>query len=156
MDTAARPPDARADDLEDERVTAFGRMVEAYARLSRAFDRSLQEHCEISDAWFEVLLRLGRSPDRRLTTSQLAEQLAITAGGVTRLIDRILAAGYVERQPCPDDRRVQWVVLTESGRAKLEPAYRRHIEDLDEELFDRLTDRDVADLNRIMEKLRAA
>ena len=79
---------------EDGRITSFGFFVEAHARIWRALDRSLHESCDISGAWFEVLLRLGRSPGGRLTMSELAQQLAITSGGATRLIDRVEKAGY--------------------------------------------------------------
>lgn len=63
----------------------------------------------------ELLLRLARSPDQQLTMGEVAEQLAITSGGVTRLVDRVIDAGYVERKPSPTDRRVQWVRLTITG-----------------------------------------
>ena len=39
--------------------------------------------------------------------SQLADQVALTSGGITRLLDRMTAAGLVQRVPCPTDRRVQ-------------------------------------------------
>ncbi len=141
---------------EDGRITSFGFFVEAHARIWRALDRSLHESCDISGAWFEVLLRLGRSPGGRLTMSELAQQLAITSGGATRLIDRVEKAGYVERCACPDDRRVQWVCLTDSGRHKLTESYRVHMNDLEREYFGRLSAADQRHLDRIMSKLRAS
>lgn len=138
----------------DARITSFGLFMEAYSDLSRCFDRSLQENCGISMAWFEVLLRLGRSPDNRLTMSELARQLAITSGGATRLVDRVVSAGYIERSACPDDRRVQWVRLTDSGRDKLGEAYAQHVADLEADFIGRLTRTEVDELDRIMSKLR--
>ena len=139
---------------EDQRITSFGLLVEAYSRIWRTLDRSLHTNCDISGAWFEVLLRLGRSPDDRLTMSELAQQLAITSGGATRLIDRVEAAGYVERCACPSDRRVQWVCLTERGRDKLAESYAVHTADLEREFLGRLTATDRQHLDRIMSKLR--
>lgn len=139
---------------DDARITSFGLLMEANSQLTRRFDRSLHDNCDIGIAWFEVLLRLGRSPDNRLTMSELARQLAITSGGATRLVDRVEAAGYIERCACPEDRRVQWVGLTESGRDKLAESYAQHVADLEEEFFGRLTPAEVSQLDRIMSKLR--
>jgi len=140
--------------INDERITTYGLIVEAYARLQGASVVSLKQHCGITGATFELLLRLARSPNGQLTMSELAGQLAITTGGVTRLVDRVIDAGFVERQPCPTDRRVQWVGLTASGRAKIEAATVVHVEDLQRELFDRLTPTDVKHLRGVMNKLR--
>lgn len=139
---------------DDARITSFGLFLEAHSRLWRSFDRSLHENCGISGAWFEVLLRLGRSPDHRLTMSELALQLAITSGGATRLVDRVEAAGYVERCACPEDRRVQWVGLTDAGRDKLAESYAQHVADLEREFFGRLTRAEIRELDRITSKLR--
>lgn len=151
-DAATQP---RQELLDDPRITTYGLVVEAHGRLDRAFERSMRDCCDISSAWFEVLIRLARSPGHRLRMSELAEQLAITTGGVTRLVDRIAQAGYVERRPCPDDRRVQWVALTPDGLDKITEATDIHLADLQRELFDRLDADDVEDLVRIMSKLRA-
>ena len=52
----------------------------------------------------------------------LAQQVALTTGGVTRLVDRMISAGLVERVPCPTDRRVLFAALTPAGEAKLDEA----------------------------------
>ena len=140
--------------IDDDRITAFGLLHEAHRRLSRTLDRSLQEQCGVGDVAFEVVLRIGRSPDGRLMMSELACQLGLTSGGVTRLVDRVSAAGLVERTACPGDRRVQWVVLTPAGRAKLEEALTVHLADLQRELVDRLTPAELDALTSALDKLR--
>lgn len=140
--------------VDDERITDFGLIVEAYARLLGAFERSFKAECDLTSPVFELLLRLARSPDQQLAMGELAEQLAITSGGVTRLIDRVIDAGYVERKPCPTDRRVHWVTLTTTGQAKTEAAVALHVNDLQRELHDRLTPADLKHLRTIMDKLR--
>ncbi len=142
------------DDIFDERITTFGRLHEAHARLHQTFGRSLEEAHGLSNGSFEALLRIGRSPDQRLIMRELAEQVALTTGGVTRLVDRLVEAGYVERCGDPADRRVNYIQLTDEGRRKLEAAVGSHLSDLDAELFARLDSKEVAELNRIMDKLR--
>lgn len=103
--------------------------------------------------WYGVLLHVGRSPEGVRPMSELTEATAFTSGGVTRLVDRMEAAGYVERRPCPTDRRVQYVGLTEAGREMLERASEVHIRGIQDRMLNRL-DRDEADeLDRLLYKL---
>ena len=104
--------------------------------------------------WFEVLLRIGRAGQARLKMCDLANEIALTTSGVTRLIDRIVEAGYVQRTPSDSDRRVLYLELTESGHDILEAACRTHLKDLDEQMFSRLTRRDAQQLDSLLEKLR--
>jgi DNA-binding MarR family transcriptional regulator len=140
---------------DDERIRGFGLLHEAHRRLDRAFNCSLEQACGISGPFFEVLLRVGRSPGGRLNMSELAQQLGLTSGGTTRLVDRMVAARLVERESCPSDRRVQWVVLSDTGERKLDEALAIHLDDLQRELFDRLEPGEIAVLERALDKLRA-
>lgn len=139
---------------DDERIRTFGLLHEAHRRLDRAFNCSLEQSCGISGPFFEVLLRVGRSPDSRLNMSELAAQLGLTSGGTTRLVDRAVAAGLVERESCPTDRRVQWVVLSSNGEHKLDEALDVHLQDLQHELLDRLDPAELVVLERALDKLR--
>ncbi|MGZ4689517.1 MAG: MarR family winged helix-turn-helix transcriptional regulator [Acidimicrobiia bacterium] len=140
---------------DDERIRAFGLLHEAHRRLDRALNCSLEQTCGISGPFFEVLLRVGRSPGGRLNMSELATQLGLTSGGTTRLVDRAVAAGLVERTSCPTDRRVQWVVLSDVGERKLDEAIEVHLEDLQHEFIDRLEPAELVVLERALDKLRA-
>jgi DNA-binding MarR family transcriptional regulator len=84
--------------------------------------------------WFEVLVRIVRSPEGRLTMSEVANQTVYTSGGTTRLIDRIEEAGLVRRASCPSDRRTTFVELTEEGAAALHAATADHLEHIDTHL----------------------
>jgi DNA-binding MarR family transcriptional regulator len=146
---------AAATNRDDERIRGFGLLHEAHRRLDRALSCSLEQACGISGPFFEVLLRVGRSPGGRLNMSELAQQLGLTSGGTTRLVDRVVAAGLVERESCPSDRRVQWVVLSDAGERKLDEALVIHLQDLQRELFDRLEPGEITVLERALDKLRA-
>lgn len=63
-------------------------------------------------------------------------------------------AGLVERAVDPDDRRARLVVLTETGRRKVREAVDTHLDDLDAEVFLRLDPRGVAQLDRLLDRLR--
>ena len=46
----------------------------------------------------------------------LAEALVITRGGLTKLVDRLVKAGLLERTFCETDRRVSYATLLPAGR----------------------------------------
>jgi DNA-binding MarR family transcriptional regulator len=66
-------------------------------------------------AWFEVLATLDRASEQRLKMGELAEALVITRGGLTKLVDRLIKAGLLERTFCETDRRVSYATLLPAG-----------------------------------------
>ena len=77
--------------------------------------------------WYDVLLELSREKDDGLRPFVLEERLLLAQYNLSRVIDRIAAAGYVERRPHLEDRRGQVVRITASGRELLKrmwPVYR--------------------------------
>jgi MarR family 2-MHQ and catechol resistance regulon transcriptional repressor len=138
----------------DALITTFGRLVEVQGRLERRLGADLEARCGLPHAWFEVLVRLARSENGRLTMGNLAEQVTLTTGGVTRLVDRMDAAGYVERLPCPTDRRVAYAAITKAGRKKLAEASEVHGANL-REVFTEFSDRELTVLDRLLDRLRA-
>ena len=79
---------------------------------------------------FECMLMLARAEDRRMRRVDLAEQLILTASGVTRLLDGLEKEGWVDRAACASDRRVTYAVLTDEGLTKLREASKSHVADL--------------------------
>lgn len=139
--------------IEDRRITTFGRLVEAYALLRHRLDDEMQAEVGLPLLWYGVLLHVGRSPHGVRPMRELTDATAFTSGGVTRLVDRMEAAGYVERRPCPTDRRVQYVGLTEKGREMLERASQVHLRGIQEHMLDRLSSGEVEKLDRLLCKL---
>jgi MarR family 2-MHQ and catechol resistance regulon transcriptional repressor len=140
--------------VNDERITLMGLLVEAHARLTRTLGAELERECGIPLTWFDVLIRLGRSPEEHLTMSQLAGEVSLTSGGITRLVDRIAEAGLVERQNCPSDRRSVHVALTPLGKAKLEAAVVVHLGGLDRHLLAPLDEPGRRELEQALRKIR--
>jgi MarR family transcriptional regulator, 2-MHQ and catechol-resistance regulon repressor len=79
---------------------------------------------------YEALLHLRHAEGRRMRRVDLAERLVLTASGVTRLLDGLEQAGYVDRDACASDRRVTYAVLTDSGLEKLRTASTSHVADI--------------------------
>ena len=93
----------------------FGFLISDVARLVRKhFDRRAACHGLTRVQW-RALRRLFRSEG--ITQAELAEQLEIGPIAVGRVLDRLQAAGFVERRADPADRRVWRLHLTARARA---------------------------------------
>ncbi|MPY56568.1 MarR family winged helix-turn-helix transcriptional regulator [Streptomyces spongiae] len=139
--------------IDDRLITTFGRLVEAYSQLERRLGGALQAETGLPHVWFEVLLRLARSSQGQLTMSTLADEAALTTSGVSRLVDRLLAAGYVERRPCPTDRRITYAAITDAGREVLDRAAVVHARNLRRTFADFDPD-DLNTLDALLDRLR--
>ena len=147
---------SRAKRLDHPHLTTSGLFIEAYAGLAEASEARIASASGLSSQWFEVLIRLARSPERRLRMTELAAQTTLTPSGLTRAVDRMVDAGLVEREACPTDRRSTYAVLTKEGETRLMQALPVHVAHL-EELFDGLfTKRELGSLTDLLRRLRDA
>ncbi len=135
-------------------ITLAGLVFESAAGLRRQVGPSLERDYGLPAQSFEVLVRLARSPGRRLRMSDLATQTSLTPSGLTRAVDRLCEAGLAERQSCPEDRRGQFARLTAAGTARMVAALECHRSRL-EEVFDGLYEKKEREvLLRLLERLR--
>jgi DNA-binding MarR family transcriptional regulator len=58
----------------------------------------------------------------------LANEVLLTASGVTRLLEGLERAGWVCKRTCDSDARVSYAVLTDAGYHKLREAGEFHVE----------------------------
>jgi DNA-binding MarR family transcriptional regulator len=125
-------------DLNDPRFTAIGLFAEAFVGLKNRFAAQLEQY-RLSEVEFEVLMRLARSPGRRLRMTELAGQTSLSTSGVTRVVDRMDREGLIRREACATDRRSSFAVITESGLDRLEQLLPGHLELIQEWFISRLT-----------------
>ena len=107
------------------------------ARLHLQFDQAVKAELAelgLTYAEFDVLAALSRAapPTCRMRPSELSKALFLTSGGISNVLQRLTAAGYVEREANAGDARSRWVQLTGEGRrvatAALEAASRGYDE----------------------------
>jgi len=139
--------------IDDERLHLMGLLVRSHRRLADLLGRELEQSVGIPLVWFDVLIHIGGADEGRLTMSKLSSEVALTTGGVTRLVDRMVEAGLVARENCPSDRRSVHVVLTPAGQSTLGQAIGQHIEGIDRHLIAPLDDADRAALAMALSKL---
>ncbi len=118
------------DDLDDAALDAWRAFLTAHALATRRISRDLVAEGLPDLGWYDLLWALRRSPGQRLRVNELAREVVLSPTAMSRFVDRAVAAGVVAREPDPDDRRAQQVVLTDEGRDLLRrmwPVYRRGI-----------------------------
>ena len=121
--------DAALDTPTEAAVLAWVRLVKAARIVLSAVEADLKMAGFPPLAWYDVLLELRRA-GTALRPLEIEGRLLLAQHNVSRLIDRLEAAGHVERQPCEADGRGQVIALRPSGEALLKamwPVYRAAI-----------------------------
>jgi DNA-binding MarR family transcriptional regulator len=108
-------------------LAAWRGMLRAHADLVNGLDAELRAAHELSLHEYEVLLVLAGAPEQRMRMSDLAAAVVLSQSGLTRLVDRLVLAGSVERVRCESDRRGLNAELTAAGRMRFAEARPTHL-----------------------------
>ena len=119
-------------------IGAWRNFLHAHARITRRLDEELQASHGLSLAEYDALLQIAHAPGRRVRMNVLAERVILSRSGITRLVDRLEAAGAVERAACTTDARGQEAVLTTIGLERLRAAATTHLDGVRRYFLDRL------------------
>ena len=107
-------------EIPEPYLDAWRTFLNAHAAAIERADRALAAAGLPPLSWYDALWPLYRAPGRKLRMGELALQVVtLSRSGLTRLIDRIEAAGHVRREPSPSDRRGTVVAITREGSAVL-------------------------------------
>lgn len=140
------------DDRLDLRV--WFRLLTCATLIERSVRQGLREEFGITLPKFDLLSQLDRAAEG-LTMGELSRRLMVTNGNVTGLIDRLVTEGLVARQPAPHDRRAQLVRLTPAGKQAFDAMIPKH-QDFIADRFDGLSRAELADLHRLLGKLKTS
>ena len=139
----------------DPRLAAWSAFLRAHARVVRELERELQDEQRLALTDYDVLVQLAAAGERRLRMSELADRLLLSRSGATRLVDRLVAEGLVERVTCDTDRRGQWAALTDAGYERLRDASPTHLRGVAAHFLDRLSPDELASLEDILDRILA-
>jgi DNA-binding MarR family transcriptional regulator len=134
-------------------LDAFARLMRAHTLLRRQLETEVLVPRGLTFNDFEALMHLNRADDNRLRRIDLAEALMLSPSGVTRLLDGMQAAGFVENRHCDDDARVTWAALTDEGRRTLECVGVNHADLLRAHFRETLDDDEVLQLTELLGRL---
>lgn len=132
----------------------FDDLVRFETLLWNGLDARLREESDVTLGSLNVLLVVDSTPSCRVF--DVADQLAITVGGASQAVDRLVKLGLAERCANPEDRRSSLVVLTAAGKEKLASAGEVFDRELAKWLRDPLSRTGLTQLGAALAKLRAA
>jgi len=136
-----------------ERLAVWREFLETHAVVVGVLEAELDAERDLPLVWYDVLVSLAEAPDRQLRMQDLAARVLFSRSGLTRLLDRMVAAGLVRRERCDDDRRGTFAVLTAAGARRLKEASGVHLRGVREHFDRHLTDTDVRALHHALRKV---
>ncbi|HZU61807.1 MAG TPA: MarR family winged helix-turn-helix transcriptional regulator [Solirubrobacteraceae bacterium] len=142
--------------LEGVSLDAWRAYLQSHASILRSLDAELLAEQGITTRDYEVLLYLAHAPDRRLPMTSLATGTMLTRSGITRLVDGLVSAGFVERRACPEDARISYAQLTDAGFQKLRQAGCSHVASIGRLFLEHFSSDELAQLAELLGRLPGA
>lgn len=146
----------RGDTLDGRELSAWRGMLRAHSALIAELDKELRRAHGLPLVHYEVLLYLADSDDGELRMGELAQSLFLSRSGLTRLVDRLVRDGLVERRLCEDDRRGAFAALTAEGRDLFDAARPTHLAGVRRLFLSHLSGPELEQLGRIWERIVSA
>lgn len=133
---------------------AWTELVHAHQAVLTAVEGALKRHGYPPLSWYDCLLELDRVEDGVLRPTVLEERLLLPQYGLSRLLSRMEKAGFIARRSDPEDRRAQFVLITDEGRALRRKMWPVYAEALNVALGEKLKDKQAQKLGKLLSKLR--
>jgi DNA-binding MarR family transcriptional regulator len=142
-----------ADRPSSDHVAAWRALLTAQAELTERMDAALRVADVIPLRWYDALFSLYEAPDRRLRLAEMAKATLLSRSGLTRLVDRLEQAGLLTREPCADDARGAFAVLTPDGIQALRRCWRIYGAEIETRVGRRLTVSEARTLRALLARL---
>lgn len=137
-------------------VRAWGALLRVHAALVPTLDRELEAAVGLPLAWYDVLLELSSADEHRLPMTELGERVVLSRTRVSRLVDELERAGYVERQPHQSDRRSTLAAITPTGRRKARAAAPVYLAGIANHFARHLNEDELATIAAALERVQSA
>jgi DNA-binding MarR family transcriptional regulator len=137
----------------DAVVKAWARLIRARDGLVAAVERDLKAAGLPPLAWYDVLLELSRAPDGRLRPSEIEKETLLAQYNLSRLLDRLEKEGLIRREPCEEDARGRWVVITEKGKTAQARTWKVYSRAIQQHLGEKLDEKGALTLSALLGRL---
>ena len=136
-------------------TSAWAALLRVHAALVPVLDQELQAAHGLPLTWYDVLLELNAAPERRLTMGELGRVAVVSRSRVSRVVDELVRAGLVDRQPNPSDGRSAYAVITEAGRRRLRAAAPTYLAGIERHFTTKLSATEAKTVARALGKILA-
>lgn len=138
--------------LNPSEMKAWRQYIIASRRLIEALDEDLATH-DLSMADYEVLAQLSDAPNRTMRMSELADVAMLSRSRLSHRIKVMEREGWVRREPCPEDKRGSFAVMTPKGWKAIVAAAPDHVASVRSRFLDGLDKNDQKLLAQIFERV---
>jgi DNA-binding MarR family transcriptional regulator len=139
----------------EEPIAAWAALLRTHAAVVPKLERALTR-IGLPLSWYDVLLVTNAAPGRRLRMTELGRRAVVSRERVSRVVTELEAAGLVERQPNPDDRRSWFAAITVDGRRRLREAAPVYLQAVQDHYLAHLTPAEARSVARALAKVAAA
>jgi DNA-binding MarR family transcriptional regulator len=134
-------------------MRAWRQFLRAHSYATRQLEADLERTHTLPLASYDVLVQLAEAEGSALRMSELADAVLLSRSGLTRLVDRLVRDGYVERRSCPSDARGTFAVLTERGLQRLREASGTHLRGVAAHVTSKFTDDELDTLAELLGRI---
>jgi DNA-binding MarR family transcriptional regulator len=113
--TTSGVPAARTELLDEATREAWANVFVAHRRVTREAEKRLHDAGLPPLGWYDVMYTLYQCDEGRMKQTALAARVQVSPSGLSRLVDRMVAKGVIERREVPGDRRAAELVVTDEG-----------------------------------------
>lgn len=135
--------------LDEDEMAAWLPLIRIVQALPQALDRRLREEAGIPHNYYGMLATLSAKADRTLTMGDLARLTASSPSRLSHAVAGLEQRGWVARRQCPEDKRRQFVTLTDAGQELLDRVAPSHVAHVRELVFSQLSPEQVRQLGEI-------
>ncbi len=139
--------------LTPEHTDAWQKFQQMQEVLQSRLGQLLQSRSNLSNADYTVLVVLSEAPNRRRRVYELGRMIGWEKSRLHHQISRMCARGLVIREADPESPRAMYAELTAAGLSAIQDAAPEHGRDVQRLFFDRLTERQVAQLVSISQRV---
>lgn len=137
---------------DQRRLEVWRTFLQSHAAVMDVLGREVQAEHALPLTWYDVLVQLHHAGGR-LRMIDLANSVLISKSGLTRLVDRMEAAGFVGREPCEGDRRGTMAVLLAPGKQALNDAAPDHLRGVEEHFTSMLADDELTAVEAFLRRV---
>ena len=141
------------DGPSDTVVKAWARLIRAREALVGAIEGDLKAAKLAPLAWYDVLLELSRAKSGRLRPFEIEKETLLAQYNLSRLLDRLEKEGLIRREPCAEDARGQWVVITDKGKALQARTWKVYARSIQQRLGEKLDEKSAGALAALLGRL---
>lgn len=139
--------------LDEKMIDAWARLQKASGAVLAKVEARLKARNFPPLGWYDVLLELKRADEKTLRPVEIEKRILLAQYNVSRLIDRLTSAGYVEKLKAAEDGRGVAVRITQEGETLLKEMWPVYREAIRSEFAEHLAPEDAQTLWHILGKL---